>query len=309
MPQDFRELGRRLSNWRRWGADDRIGTLNHITSERIAAAARLARAGRVIDLGLPVGSPGIQTGLGGRINPLHVMSMTPPDFGARADRMVVSDDMIVMPLQSVTQWDGLGHVGYDDQLYNGVPATTVGCMTGSTHFSIHQIAARGVVGRAVLLDVAALKGVERLAAGQGIGVADLEAAESRQSVRVEAGDILLLRTGWMRHYLIDGNAPAYWNGEPGLELECAEWLHRREVAAVAADNWGVEAMPPNDTAYYMPLHCVLIRDMGMTLGELFDLEALARDCEADRRWEMFFCAAPLKVIGGVGTPITPVAIK
>lgn len=309
MSEDFRPLGRRLSNWGRWGPDDRIGTLNYITAERIAAASRLVRDGRLIDLGLPVGSPGIQAGLGGRINPQHVMSMTPPDFSARPDRMIVSDDMIIMPLQSVTQWDGLGHVGYDDLLYNGVPATSIGCMTGSTHYSIHQIATRGVAGRAVLLDTAALKGMDRLAAGQAITVADLEAAEAQQSVRVGSGDILLMRTGWIRHYLVDGNAPAYWNGEPGLTLECAEWLHRRQVAAVAADNWGIEAMPPDDTAYYMPFHCVAIRDMGMTLGELFDLEALAADCRADGRWEMFLCATPLKVIGGVGSPITPVAMK
>jgi kynurenine formamidase len=94
-----------------------------------------------------------------------------------------------------------------------------------------------------------------------------------------------------------------------LAFECARWLHEREVAAVASDNWGVEVMPPNDATYYMPLHCVLIRDMGMTLGELFNLEELATDCAADGRWEMFLCATPLKVLGGVGSPITPVALK
>jgi kynurenine formamidase len=157
--------------------------------------------------------------------------------------------------------------------------------------------------------MAGLLGVDRLAAGQSISVADLEAAEKRQSVRVTAGDIVLIRTGWIRHFLVDRNAAAYWNGEPGLAFECAHWLHSREVAAVASDNWGIEVMPPNDAAYSMPLHCVLIRDMGMTLGELFDLEGLAEDCVADRRWTMFFCATPLKVVGGVGSPITPLAMK
>jgi kynurenine formamidase len=309
VTEDFRIVGKRLSNWGRWGADDRIGTLNHITPARIAKSAQLAREGRLIDLGIPVSAQGIQVGLGGRINPLHVMSMTPPDFSGRADGMVVSDDAIFMPLQSVTQWDGLGHVGYDGTLYNGVSANTVSTMNGSTHFSIDQIAIRGVVGRAVLLDIARLRGVDRLEAGQGIAVAELEAAEKQQSVRVGPGDILLIRTGWLRHFLVEKNAGPFWNGEPGLAFECAEWLHAREVAAVAADNWGVEVMPPNDANFYMPLHCVLIRDVGMTLGEIFDLETLSRDCAADGRWEMFFCAAPLKVVGGVGSPITPLALK
>jgi kynurenine formamidase len=203
----------------------------------------------------------------------------------------------------------LGHVGYDGCLYNGVPASTVTTMSGSTHFSIDQIATRGVAGRAVLLDMARLLGIDRLAAGQSISVAQLEAAEKKQSVRVGSGDIVLIRTGWIRHFLIDRNAAAYWNGEPGLAFECADWLHSREVAAVASDNWGIEVMPPDDTAYSMPLHCVLIRDMGMTLGELFDLEALADDCATDGRSETFFCAAPLKVVGGVGSPITPLAMK
>jgi kynurenine formamidase len=267
------------------------------------------RHGRLIDMGLPVGAQGIQVGLGGRINPLHMMSMTPPDFSARPDGMVVSDDAIFMPLQSVTQWDGLGHVGYDGSLYNGVSASSVSTMLGSTHFSIDQIAARGVVGRAVLLDLARLRGVDRLEAGQEIDVVELEAAEKQQNVRVGAGDILLIRTGWLRHFLVDKNAAAFWNGEPGLSFECADWLHTREVAAVAADNWGVEVMPANDTNFHMPLHCVLIRDMGMTLGEIFDLEALSRDCAADAQWDMFFCAPPLKVVGGVGSPITPLAMK
>jgi kynurenine formamidase len=307
--RDFRPIGKRFSNWGRWGADDRVGTLNHITPARVAAAAGLVKQGKLLDLGLSVGAAGIQVGLGGRINPVHMMSMTPPDFCTRPDRMVVSDDSIFMPLQSVTQWDGLGHVGYDDLLYNGVPAASVTTMSGSTHFSVDQIAARGVAGRAVLLDLAALAGAERLEAGHSISVADLETAEKRQGVQVRAGDILMIRTGWIRHFLIDGKAAPYWNGEPGLDLECAGWLHTREVAALASDNWGVEVMPANDTNFFMPLHCVLIRDMGMTLGELFNLEALAKDCAADGRWDMFFCAPPLKVTGGVGSPITPIAIK
>jgi kynurenine formamidase len=302
----FREIGKRLSNWGRWGEGDRLGTLNHITPERVAAAARLARVGKIFDLGLTISSKGIQPTGGARNNPIHIMSITPLD--RLSPDAIYSDDYIIMPLQSVTQWDGLAHVGYDGLLFNGVSADTVTTMNGSTELSIHQIAAKGVAGRGVLLDIAALRGVDRLPRGSAIEPDELEEAETRQGVKVGPGDIVLVRTGWIRHFLQD-NAPAvYWDGEPGLDLSCAEWLHAREVAAICSDNWGVEVRDPTTNAG-LPLHNVLIRDMGMTLGEIFDLEALSEDCKSDGIWEFFFSAPPLKVIGGVGTPITPLAIK
>ena len=307
MAKDFREIGRDVSNWGRWGAEDRVGTLNHITSARVAAAAHGVKSGRIIQLGLPIRANGPQTGNWGRINPVHLMSVTPSDVPPGASIMF-ADDFIFMPLQSVTQWDGLAHVGYDGFLYNGIPAGTVTAMSGSTHLSIDQIAARGVAGRGILLDIARLRGVDRLGVGEEITPKDLEAAEARQKTRVEPGDILILRTGWMRNYTVDGNVPAYWNGEPGVTAECARWLHDRQVAAIASDNWGVEVFQPNISEVGAPFHAVAIRDMGMTLGELFVLDELGDACEQNGQWTFFFACPPLLVVGGVGSPITPLAI-
>ncbi|HEY1706639.1 MAG TPA: cyclase family protein [Rhizomicrobium sp.] len=305
---DFREEGKRLSNWGRWGKGDRLGTLNHITPERLAAAGKLIKTGKLFELGLPVKAQGIQPAGANRRNPIHLMSLTPADLRGRADGAIISDDYIIMPLQSVTQWDGLAHFGYDDHFYNGVPANTVTTIAGSTVLSIDQIAAKGIASRGVLLDIAALKGVDRLAAGTPITPDDLDAAEARQNVRTGPGDILLVRTGWIHAFTVDNSPEAYWHGEPGLHLSCADWLHKREVAAVCSDNWGVEVAVPG-APFGLPIHSVLIRDMGMTLGEIFVLDALAADCAADGVWEFFFAAPPLKVVGGVGSPITPLAIK
>jgi kynurenine formamidase len=159
-----------------------------------------------------------------------------------------------------------------------------------------------------LLDIARLNGVARLAAGEAITSGMLEAAEEKQGVRVGAGDILLFRTGWLSHFTLDGDADAYWRGAPGIDLDCCRWLYDREVAAIASDNWGIESSPP-DRSGGQPVHPVLIRDMGMTLGEIFDLDALAADCASDGVWEFFLTAPPLRVVGGVGTPVTPLAIK
>jgi len=160
LTEAFKTLGRQLSNWGRWGWDDRLGTLNHITPERLVAAAREVRRGAIFDLSVPLASNGIQPG-GFRNNPQHFMVATPADMADREDGLEVSDDCIIMPLQAATQWDGLGHVGYDGQMYNGVPSSSVSTK-GSRELSIHQVAQKGIVGRGVLLDIAGAMGVDHL---------------------------------------------------------------------------------------------------------------------------------------------------
>lgn len=310
---EFRIIGQRNSNWGRWGASDRIGTLNHITDHRLVQASRLVKRGKIFDLSLQLGSSGPAPGRGGRVNPVHFMSITPSDTHITnslvvPENVIVTDDWIAMPLQCATQWDGLGHVGYDGFFYNNVPSHTVSAMGGSSVLSIEDTIEKGIAGSGVLLDIARLRGVDALKAGESITPADLEAAEKRQGVRVEPGDILLFRTGWLRHFTVEKSVSAFWSGEPGIDLACAEWLNKREVSAVAADNFGVEVVQPNSKVD-LTVHCVLIRDMGMTLGEIFDLEDLARDCENDGVWKFFFTAPPLKVQGGVGSVVTPLAIK
>jgi len=302
--EDFRTLGARLSNWGRWGADDERGTLNHITPERLVAAAALVRRGVTFSLGIPVDSSGPQLGPR-RINPVHLMSQT-GDNQVSPGAFRYADDYIFMPLQAGSQWDALSHVFYDDQLYNGFPSRDVN-VAGAAHCSIDKIG-RDVAGRGVLLDLARLAGRDWLEPGQVLTPADLEAAEAAHGVRVGPGDVLLFRTGWRRLFLERG-AREYMAAEPGLGRACCEWLHERQVAAVASDNWAIEVLPGEDPEARMQVHMILIRDMGMTLGEILDLEALADDCAADGRYEFFFCAPPLKVTGGVGSPINPLAIK
>ena len=304
--EDFRELGARLSNWGRWGAEDERGTVNLITPERLVAAGRLIRQGKVFDLGIPVGADGPQNGTL-RQNPVHMMLETGQGQQIACGTRY-SDDYIAMPLQSSTQWDALAHVYYDDRLFNGFPASSI-TVKGAARCSIDK-QGKGIAGRGVLLDVAALHGVEWLAAGTVITPEDLEAAAARQGgVEVGPGDVLLVRTGWRRKFLTERDAGAFLAGEPGLGMACCEWLRERDVAAVASDNWAVEVLPGEVSGQFLTVHLVLIRDMGMTLGELFDLEELAADCAGDGVWEFFFSAPPLKVTGGVGTPINPLVLK
>src|SRR5215475_8421228 len=236
------ELARKVSNWGRWGADDERGTVNFITPEVVQRAARCVRRGQVFSLGLEFGADGPQFGQAGRVNPLHIMTstqgqMTPDPAGPR-----YADDVIVMPLQCATQWDSLAHVHYGGQLYNGHAASSV-TSAGAARNGIDKMAT-GILSRGVLLDVARAQGVERLAPGHVIGPAALEAAERAQGVRVESGDVLLVRTGHLRAFTVDHDRIAYMKQMPGLGIACVEWLHARQVAAVASDTNMVEVWPP-----------------------------------------------------------------
>jgi kynurenine formamidase len=301
---DYKALGRELSNWGRWGPDDQVGTLNLVRPEHIVAAAAQVRAGKVFQLSIPVGKDGPQIGLGGRVNPVHLMSMAPSDWEPHG--MQIADDWIIMPLQSGTQWDALSHVGYDDKLYNGYDSREVGSRFGARQLAIDAYSDR-IVGRGVLLDIARLHGVPWLAAGTAITPADLEEAERVQGVTVGAGDFLLVRTGW-RVRLLEQGRDDWMSSEPGLGIDCARWLHSRGVAAVGSDNWAIEVIP-SETGDMLPLHCILIRDMGMPLAEILDLESLAQDCVADGVWSFMFVAPPLHISNAVGSPVTPIAVK
>ncbi|HEY2054634.1 MAG TPA: cyclase family protein [Solirubrobacterales bacterium] len=303
---DFRAEGKRLSNWGRWGDEDERGTLNFITPRLVQAAGETIRTGRVFELSIPIGRGGVPWGgVINRVDPLHLMSFV-PTVGETTDAMFGSDDYIVMSLQASTQWDGFAHIGYDDYFYNGVHASEL-TWEGARRNGIDKTLP-GMVGRGVLIDFARLHGVDWLEGGYEIGPDEIEAAEKEQGVRVGTGDAFIFRTGWRRKALIEG-----WDGwlqtEPGLTADCAAWLRDREVAAVASDNHAVEVTPVPGPPPALPLHAVLIRDMGMPLGEIFDLEELAADCGADGRWEFLFSAPPLRVPGAVGSPVSPIAIK
>ena len=223
--EDFKVIGGRLSNWGRWGADDQRGTLNFITPERIVEAARLVRTGKTFELSIPVGADGPQTGLGGRVNPLHFMTVMPTDDLHLSGGINISDDFISMPLQGATQWDSLAHVGYDDLFYNNVPVGSVMALGGATRNAIDN-ALPGIVGRGVLVDIARFRGVEWLQAGEAVEPDELDAALAAQGVSVGSGDVLALRTGWRRKAIVDG-WENWMAGNPGLGLACRDLAARQ----------------------------------------------------------------------------------
>lgn len=305
----FREMGERFRNWGRWGEEDEIGTLNFISPELITKACQSVSRGRVFSLGIPFDENGPQPG-GVRVNPVRLMSATghgqefPGGFR-------YADDYVFMPTQCATQWDALAHVFYDDQLYNGYPSSVISA-TGAGKCGIDKVS-RGIIGRGVLLDITRLKGERWLEPGYAIGAEDLEAAAKSQGVEVTPGDILVFRTGAWTKLVAEGNKVEFTSREAGLGLGSIPWLYEKQVAAVCADNWAIEVLRENfmaeDPNAVFPVHMVLIRDMGMTLGEILDLDELADDCAADGRWDFLFVAPPIKFTRGVGSPVNPLAVK
>ena len=309
-PANFDKLAEKLRNWGRWGEADQRGALNHIGPEALKRAAGEVRDGKLFNLGLRFDRDGPQLGRG-RFNPLVYVTDLFTPLNPAVPEVCYSDDVVHMPLQCATQWDALGHVHYDGQLYNGCNARE--CLTekGALKMGINHLAAPGILSRGVLLDIARLKGVDRLAANYAISVDDLNACAEAQGVTVEAGDILLVRTGHMRLFTVDQDRPGFMGMQPGLSYTCAEWAHDNSLAAVAADNMAVEILHLEGLQSDMPLafHMLALRDMGMPLGEMFNLETLAADCAADGRYTFMLSAPPLEVTNGFGSPVNPLALK
>jgi kynurenine formamidase len=311
---------KRVTNWGRWGADDVLGTLNFLDEAKRAQGARLARRGVSFSLAQRFDAEGPQKGWRRRTNPVHTMlsSGLDAEFGPAEfpHGLGGADDVVFMPLQASTQWDGLGHIFDHGTAYNGRRASQVVTSEGDRLTGIETVADR-IAGRGVLLDVGRAIGAEgELPDGFAITAEHLEATIAAQgdTARVGRGDLLLVRTGQLtraRRGIAAGDGWGDYAGgpAPGLSFATADWLHSSEIAGIATDTWGFEVRPNEFDVAFQPLHQVAIPHMGLFLGEMWDLDTLAADCAADGVYEFFLVAAPLPVTGAVGAPVNPLAVK
>lgn len=302
-------------NWGKWGPDDEIGALNYLGAEDVIEAARLVRSGKVFTLQVPMGNPVGDPVWPGRrgaeryqiLDEGHWMAGKGPGFPGG---LHYADDAMSAFLQGSTQYDALGHVWYDGQLWNGYDAqSTIG---GMQRASVLPIAERGIVGRGVLIDMAKHRGKENLEKGETFSHEDLLEAAASQGVEITKRSILVIRTGWIETYFRDGKEEFY-DGfvEPGLTYSPAlvEWFRDMEIPNLVTDTIANEVTVDPVSGVALPLHCALMRNLGVTFTEICDLRRLSDDCSADGRWEFLYTAAPLKVVNGTGAPVNPVVIK
>lgn len=281
----------------KWGAQDERGSANHMRPDRVLRALQLVKAGQVFELG-------------------RVLSPAMPFFGTRrfdvhtkrtvmnpgANRRGSNEELVVTELGHVgTQFDAFPHQTIGDRLYNCLPLEDAATRTGFTRLGVDRVGA--LITRGVLLDIAGGKGVDMLPDRYEITVEDLQQALSRQSLTLAPGDAVLIHTGWGR--LWDTDPARYVKSCPGLGTAAAEWLARQDPMLVGADNWPVEAAPNPDPQLSLPVHQIMLVVHGIHLLENLKLDQLA----AARGWEFALLVQPLKIQGGTGSTVAPVAVR
>ncbi|MDB5451006.1 MAG: Cyclase [Phenylobacterium sp.] len=295
-------LFEQVSNWGRWGPDDERGALNHIGAAEVARAAALVREGRTVSLSRDFPTqPGPE-------NPWpaqhHMVIAGDDPCVPGVDGLEVSTDYIGIAFHGMasSHIDALCHVFAQGRMYNGHPATDVKS-TGARRNTI--MAARdGVVGRGVLLDVPRALGVPFMDPEHLTTAAELQATEAALGVTVGKGDLLMVRLGRdVRRAAMADQAV------PGLDPRVVAWLHERQVAVLGGD--GVHDPIPSGVVHRdwaMPIHMLGLAGMGLHLMDNLDLEPLAGVCAELGRWAFQLVAAPLRIAGGTGSPLNPIAI-
>jgi kynurenine formamidase len=309
-----------LSNWGRWGADDERGTLNLITDEHRVAAARLVVTGRTVSCARPIvtthGDPASNAQLFWVVTgeaACHSHEALPPTRRGTGNMGSASEYVgLVFHGFHCTHVDSQAHLFWEGRLYNDRPSFLTSAEFGSLWCPVTQMA-DGVVGRGVLLDVARAHGVDALEPGHAVTPEELAATAGAEGVDVGAGDIVLLRTGrW--HDTQVARVPTRAGGSSrdpgpmcGWHPACMPWLHERDVAMIGCDY----AQEPSSVSFpELPgaVHVLGLVAMGMPLIDNCDFEALGAACSELGRWEFQFVMAPLRVEGGSGSPVNPLAV-
>lgn len=313
------------SSWGLFGSDDQLGTLNFLAQNDLRTAAGEVREGAAYSLDLP--STAITASLAPTRSPIehHIFQRTPFHRDEWLDNFYT---------QYGSQLDGLRHIAHPDYgFYNAADPNLF--LPGGELLSIHHLAALPIAGRAVLLDV------DRYLRSRGrpidhstcraVSAADLEGTRAEQGTAMRPGDIVLIRFGWLRWYRDEATPQVRQNLHrallhPGLEQshDIVAWLWDNRISLVAGDNFALECWPAApDSPFFTQaerqegvrdphsgiMHRALIGLLGMPIGELWNLDALAEACAADARWSFLLTVAPLSVVGGVGSPANAIALR
>ena len=281
----------------KWGAGDQRGSGNHMKPETVLRAVKLINTGEVIELG-------------------YVLNSSMPFFGTRrfdvytkrtfmnpqSNRRGSNEEMVTGEIGQVgTQFDGFAHQTIGESLYNCFKLGEISTRNGFEKLGVENVGS--LITRGVLIDVAALKGVEMLADNYEITPKDIEQAIEKQKLKLQSGDAIILHTGWGKLWGKD-NA-RYAKGGPGIGVAAAEWLAKQDPMLVGADNSSVEVSPNPDPQVSLPIHQIMLVVNGIHLLENMKLDELA----AKRVYEFALIVQPLKIQGGTGSTVAPIAIR
>lgn len=291
---EYEALFERVNNAGRWGKDDALGTLNHITPEKRVAASREVRSGSTVSLARPV-APGK---VPGALEPLQIepVDLASGDIHWHAERLT-----FFFHGYAYSHVDALSHAAYRKRVYNGGsdPSRYL------AHLSVERMQG-GIVSRGVLVDLPRLHGIDFLEPGAAYTKGDMEAWEKKTGIRISTGDVLLVRTGkWKRQQVHGAVDPQQQQAGPHPSM--AAWLHQRGVA-ILGDDGATDLAPTVVPDLSHPFHQLAIVGMGMPLLDNLDLDALAKEAADRSRWTFLFVAAPLPLKNATGSPLNPLAI-
>jgi kynurenine formamidase len=290
------DLFNTCSNVGRWGSADELGTLNYITPAKAASAAHGVRYGMTVSLGYDLNSLETKKNASPTVHRMLESDSAEPE--STCDAVEISCHGF-----EVTHFDAIGHVFHDGNMYNGRNAAEYVTQVGMLANSIMALS-RGVVTRGVLLDVARSRGAAWLEPSEGVTVEDLDTAEQMANVGVESGDALFVRVGLgAREAALGIEDPS---ARAGLDPSCLPWLHRREVAVFSGDC--VDQIPSGYERIRLPLHEVGLAAMGLCLLDNTNMEALAEAVARFGKSDFLLCGAPLRIPGGTGSPVNPLAV-
>ena len=300
----------KLSNWERWGQDDRLGTLNNITPDIRKQAAALVRTGQAVSLSRdidPANADPLKTGLS-VVQRFMGIGEAEHHLGKGTVRFDGNTEYVGIAAHgSRTHLDGLAHYQWDGKNYNRLSAEEITSLGGTKKLSIHH-ASQGIITRGVLLDIAALHGVPWLEPGHAIMPDELAAAEERQGVTVRAGDALIVHTGNVAYALQEKDRPPY-SPQAGLHAACLPYLRERDIAALGSDS--IQDVQPSgyDTLDLLrPIHIVGLVALGLWLIDNMQLTELAALCAEQQRWEFLFTMLPWCFAGITSAATNPVAV-
>ena len=282
----------------KWGAGDERGSGNLMKPEQVLKATKLIRSGEVIELGQVLDPDKIPFFPGRQLSILTKRTNVLP----QSNRRISNEEMVIGEMGQIgTQFDGFSHQGIDNGFYNCFKQDQIATRNGFSKLGVEKVGT--LMTRGVLIDIAALKGVEMLPDTYEITVRDLQDALKRQNLTLQPGDAVIINTGWGKLWGKDN--VRYIKTDPGIGGAAAEWLAKQNPMLIGSDNWSVEVNPNPDPKISSPVHQILLAVNGIHILESLKLDELA----AKRVNEFAFILEPLKLKGATGSTVAPIAVR
>jgi len=301
--KEYDQIFEQISNKGKWGATDKKGTVNYIDSEKILSALKLPQKGVSVSLSFDIT---VETS---QINHSEFDGLTKYDHQANAVEFKGYDwatDSYTISYHgfTVSHMDGLAHLGQAGKLYNGYDASKM-TPQGFDDLGIEAFN-EGIISKAVLIDIPLLRGEDYLEAGTSITIEDILEFEKKYNVKIEQGDIVLVRTGRWSEKSVNGD----WDSSQlsaGLNYKVPLLLSERKVSVLGSDGTN-DVQPSGIEEESSPIHKLTLVAMGMPLLDNLSLEAVAKEAQKQQKWEFFISIQPLRFKGGTGSPVNAIAV-